>query len=139
MRGYLRRFSPRGGVDDFLTHWRQPTPYRWQILALSVALTFTVMVLFVPENQAKAPERPHVTYITTFEPGRTDAEIAASNQANQARQDRIEAELAAAEERKKQMYRDLGRATGVDVDAMERRLAEQRAAEKPGAQATGER
>ena len=123
MRGYWQRFSPRGGLEDFLSYWRQPTPYRWQILGVSVALTFTLMVLFVPESERIEPRHPDVTYISTFSPGRTDAEIIASNLANQKRQDALRAERAALEERKKQMYRDLGRATGVDVDAMERRIA----------------
>jgi uncharacterized protein (UPF0335 family) len=133
MRNYLRRMSPRGGVEDFLTYWRQPTPYRWQILGASVALTFTIMVLFVPEDQVAEPARPTVTYISTFAPGRSDAEIMASNIENQRRQDVLEAERAALEERKKQVYRDLGRATGVDVDAMERRIARERAAEQAAA------
>ena len=101
---YWRRLNPRGGLDDFLDYWRQPTPYRWQILGVSVALTFTLMVLFVPENQRAEPRRPEVTYISTFEAGRTDEQIRASNLVNQRRQDEL-------------------RATGVDVDAMEERIA----------------
>ena len=120
---YWRRLNPRGGLDDFLDYWRQPTPYRWQILGVSVALTFTLMVLFVPENQRAEPRRPEVTYITTFEAGRTDEQIRASNLVNQRRQDELRARRAALEERKKEMYRQLGRATGVDVDAMEERIA----------------
>jgi len=123
MRGYFGRFSPRGGFEDFLAYWRQPTPYRWQILGVSVALTFTVMVLFVPESERIEPRSPDVTYISTFAPDRTDEEIIASNIANQRRQDELRARRAALEERKKELYRQLGRATGVDVDAMEERLA----------------
>ena len=118
---YWRRLNPRGGLDDFLDYWRQPTPYRWQILGVSVALTFTLMVLFVPENQRAEPRRPEVTYISTFEAGRTDEQIRASNLVIQRRQDELRARRAALEERK--MDRQLGRATGVDVDAMEERIA----------------
>jgi hypothetical protein len=120
---YWRRLNPRGGLDDFLHYWRQPTPYRWQILGASVALTFTLMVLFVPENQRAEPRPPEVTFISTFEPGRTDEQIRASNLANQKRQDELRAQRAALEERKKDLYRKLGRATGIDVDAMEERIA----------------
>ena len=139
MRGYLQRFSPRGGFEDFLAYWRQPTPYRWQILGLSVALTFTMMVMFVPESQRKAPPRPDVTYISTFAPDRTDAEIEASNVANQQRQDELQAQRDALEERKKELYRKLGRATGVDVDAMERQIERDRAAEEAAAAARADR
>ncbi len=133
--GYWDRFSPRGGFEDFLAYWRQPTPYRWQILGVSVALTFTLMVLFVPESQRAEPRRPDVTYITTFEPGRTDAEIMASNVANQQRQDDLRAQRLELEERKKELYRRLGRATGIDVDAMEEQIAREREAEQAAAAA----
>ena len=132
---YWRRVSPRGALDDLLGYWRQPTPYRWQILGLSVALTFTVMVLFVPENQRVEPRPPDVTYISTFAPGRTDAEIIASNVANQKRQDELRAQRAALEERKKELYRQLGRATGLDVDEMEEQIERERVAEEAAAAA----
>jgi hypothetical protein len=134
---YMNRFSPRGAVDalsDLLDYWRQPTPYRWQILGLSVAITFTLMVLFIPETQRAEPRRPDVTYISTFAPGRTDEEIAASNLENQKRQEELEAQRLAREEARKERARILGRATGIDVDALEaqmkRRLAEQEAAQE---------
>jgi hypothetical protein len=145
MRGYWNRFAPRGALEDLVSYWRQPTPYRWQILTVSVALTFILMVLFVPESQRAEPRPPDVTYISTFEPGRTDAEIMASNIENQRRQDELRAQRAALEERKKELYRRLGRATGVDVDAMEeqiareeRELAASEAAAAKAAEATAE-
>ena len=133
--GYWDRFSPRGGFEDFLAYWRQPTPYRWQILGLSVGLTFTLMVLFVPESQRAEPRHPDVTYISTFAPDRTDAEIAATNVENQQRQDELRAEREAREERVREAYRQLGRATGLDVDAMEEQIARERAAEEAAATA----
>ena len=133
--GYWDRFSPRGGFEDFLAYWRQPTPYRWQILGLSVGLTFTLMVLFVPESQRVEPRPPDVTYISTFAPDRTDAEIAATNVENQQRQDELRAEREAREERVREAYRQLGRATGLDVDAMEEQIARERAAEEAAAAA----
>jgi hypothetical protein len=147
---YLQRFNPRGAFEDLVGYWRQPTPYRWQILALSVALTFTGMVLLIPESQRQPPKHPTVTYISTFEPGRSDAEIAASNLANQKRQDELDAQRAAAEERRKERVRALARATGIDVEAMERQIARDKARDEAAAaraerareqsnQATGDR
>ena len=139
MRFNWSRYSPRGGFEDFLAYWRQPTPYRWQIMTLSVALTFTLMVLFVPESERIEPRRPDITFITTFEPGRTDEQIRESNVENQARQEVVEAQREALEERKRQLYRDLGRATGVDVDAMEERIEADRAAQAAEAALRAER
>ena len=130
---YWRRLSPRGAIGDLVEQWRQPTPYRWQILGVSVAATFTMMVMLIPESQRAEPRRPEVTYISTFEAGRSDEEIVASNVANQQRQDELQARRDALEERKKELYRNLGRATGVDVDAMERRIERERAAEAAAA------
>ncbi|MBT2135071.1 hypothetical protein KK137_12095 [Croceibacterium sp. LX-88] len=132
---YWRKVSPRGAIEDLIDLWRQPTPYRWQILGVAVAMTFTMMVVFIPESQRVEPKRPHVTYITTFDPNRTDAEIVASNIENQKRQDKRRAELEALAERKKEAYKALGRATGIDVDAMEADIKREQAAEKAAADA----
>lgn len=135
---YSQRFSARGTFDalsDLLEYWRQPTPYRWQILGFSVALTFTLMVLFIPESELKEPARPDVTYISTFEPDRTDEQIEASNIENQKRKEALEAERAARAERKREAYKALGRATGLDVEAMERQIERDRAAEEAAAAA----
>ena len=121
---YWRNISPRGAIADLIDFWRQPTPYRWQILGLSVALTFTMMVLLIPESQRVPPPRPQITFITTFEAGRSDDEIVASNIENQKRQDRIEAEMKARAERRREAFRALGRASGFDVDALEKQYAD---------------
>jgi len=48
---FWRRISPRRAVEDFAGEWRQPTPYRWQILGLAVAGTFAMMILFIPKSE----------------------------------------------------------------------------------------
>lgn len=127
---YWSRISPRGAVGDIVELWRSPQPYRWQSLGAAVAITFTLMMLLIPESQRKAPAKPEVTYITTWQEGRTDAEIIASNLENQARKEEAAALQAARIERRKELYRALGRATGLDVDEMERQIAEEEAAEQ---------
>jgi len=130
---YVHRFSPTAAASalgDLLAYWRQPTPYRWQILTVSVGLTFALMVLFIPESQRVEPRPPDVTLISTFEPGRSDAEIMASNLENQKRQDDLRARREAAAERKREAYKTLGRASGFDVEAMERQIERERAAEE---------
>jgi hypothetical protein len=126
--GFWRRISPRTAVQDFAQEWRQPAPHRWKVLGVSVAATFFIFMVFVPESQRIEPRPPQVTWITSFAPDRTDDEIAASNLVNQRRQDELAARLARREEIRKNLYRELGRATFVDVDAMERQIAEQEAA-----------
>ncbi len=127
---FWRNISPKGAIGDFVDVWTQPTPYRWQVLGLALAITFTIFAVAIPESQRGEPSRPTVTYITSFAPDRADEEIIASNLANQRRKEELAAQREAAEERRRDLYRALGRATGLDVDEMEREIAAERAAEE---------
>ena len=133
MKRFLRLFSPKRAVGDFVDHWKQPTPHRWQILGVAAALTFAMFMLFVPESQRIKPARPEITYISTWDEARTRDEIIASNVAHQERKDRIEALMEERAEVRKEMYRQLGRATFIDVDAMERELEAETAAQEAAA------
>lgn len=124
------RFNPGTGIVDFWSEFRKPTPYRWPILGVSALFTCSLLYAVTKERYYYPPERPTIEYITSFEDGRSDAEIAASNEENQRRQDAIAAELEEIAERKRDLYRSLGRASGMDVDAMERQIAAERAAEE---------
>jgi len=130
MRKYLHLISPRRAVADFAGEWRQPSPHRWKVLGVSIALTFFIFMMFVPESQRVEPRPPTITWITTYAPGRTQAEIIASNLAHQRQQDEIERRLAQREEIRRELYRELGRASGMDVDKMEREIERDRAAER---------
>jgi hypothetical protein len=103
------------------------------VLGLSVALTFTMLVVLIPGSQRAEPRPPKVTWITSFEEGRSDAVIQASNRANQLRQEQLARERAEREEQAKAAARRLGRATGIDVDAMEADIKRREAAQKAAA------
>lgn len=122
---YWRRISPRGAISDFIEEWRRPQPYRWQILGLAVAITFAGMVFLVPESEPIPPARPEVTYITTWQEGRTDEEIAASNAANQARKKEAARLAEERQARRREAFRALGKASGFDVDELERQFSEE--------------
>jgi hypothetical protein len=123
------RFNPAGGIADFWTEIRRPTPYRWPILGLSLLCSFGLLYWVMRESVLVPPAPPKVSFISTFEAGRSDAQIVASNIENQRRKERRQAEQAKRDEEVKAAYRALGRATGLDVDAMERRIAEEKKAE----------
>lgn len=128
----ISRYDPRGGIADFWHEFTRPNPYRWPILAVSALITGSLIYLFTHETVYAEPERPTVTYITTLAEGRSDADIAASNAENQLVQDALRRLDEQRAEQRKEIYRSLGRATGLDVDAME---AEIRAEEAAAAQA----
>jgi hypothetical protein len=132
---FWRHISPRRGVEDFVNEWRRPQPYRWRALGLAVAMTFALMMMLIPENQRVEPAKPQITYINSWRADRTDAEIIASNIENQRRQEELEAIYERRAELRKKLYRELGRATGLDVDEMEREIARQEMAERAAAEA----
>ena len=142
MRGHLpyngsmlskSRFNPGPGLADFWNEIRRPQPYRWPILALSI-LPVALMLLWARDSTVYAePERPKIEYITTLDEARSDAEILAENRANQAIKDLRAAEEARIAERKRDMYKALGAAAGMDVEEIERRAAAERAAAEAAA------
>ena len=126
MRSF-QRYNPTTGMADFWAYFRRPQPYRWPILIASSIPIIITLIWANSEAVLVPPERPKVMYISTLEPGRSDADIRASNLANQAEQDARQAEREAIEARKRELYRALGAASGMDVDAMERQAAAERA------------
>ena len=136
MKGFFRNISPRRAAVDFADQWQRPTPHRWQILGVAAAATFCIFMLFVPEGQRIQPAEPDVWYISTFAEDRSEAEIIAGNCANQRYQDQLAELLAESEERQRELYAALGRATFIDVDAMQAEIdAERAAAEAAGSDA----
>jgi hypothetical protein len=129
------RFNPKPGILDFWSEFRKPNPYRLPILLASMAPFGLIFYWLAGETVYKAPERPQITYITTFDPSRSDEEIIASNRANQEVKDLRVAREAEIAERKRELYKALGAAAGMDVEEMERRAEENRAAEAAAEQA----
>lgn len=109
------RFNPTPGIIDFWTEFKKPTPYRLPILLASTAPVLLLLWWATFEEYDRAPERPSVTYITTYAADQSEAEIIAKSKARQAIIDQRKAEREAAAARKREFYRELGRATGVDV------------------------
>lgn len=124
------RFNPAPGLFDFWSEFRRPNKYRWPILALSLIPVGLIMAWATKQEFYAPPERPRITYITTLEEGRTDAQIAAENAANQEIKDLRAAEEARLAKEKREIYKALGKATGLDVEAIERKAEAERAAEE---------
>ena len=129
------RFNPAPGILDFWAEIRKPTPYRWPILIVSALPVAGLLYYLAGETQYKDPEKPQITYITSFAPDRSDEEIMASNIENQEVKDLREARREEAAERKRDLYKALGAAAGMDVDEIDRRGEEARAQEEAERQA----
>lgn len=136
------RFNPASGLADFWNEFRKPNPYRWPILAASLVPAVLIFGWALSQTHYKDPERPKVTYITTFAEDRTIDEIIASNIENQQLKELRAAQEAEIAQTKREMYKALGAAAGMDVEAIEakaeaRRAAEAAAAEKKRAELLG--
>ena len=116
--GYWKDVNPVGMIADFRAVWKQAGHNRWRIAAVSTACTFGVFYLMV-NQEAKGPHLPpKVTYITVLPEHRSDAEIMDSNLANQQRKD------------VREMYKVIGRYSGMDVDKIAREAEADDAARK---------
>lgn len=127
------RFNPASGFADFWNEIRRPQPYRWPILALSIMPVAGMLYWGMNSTVYGEPERPKINYITTLDPARSDAEIAAENRANQEIKDLRAAEMTRIAQRKRELYKALGSAAGMDVEEIERRAEAERAAEEAAA------
>lgn len=115
---------------DFMEVVRQAGDNRWRIGFAALACTIAVFSVMMQEGGRGQPRPPEVTYITVWDPHRTEAQIIASNIENQRRKERLAAEQARRDEETRKVYKALGRASGMDVDAIEAKAKAERAAEE---------
>lgn len=133
------RFNLTSGLADFWNEIRRPTPYRWPILALSIMPVALMLYWGFNSTVYGEPERPKVTWITTLDQARSDAEIIADNRANQEIKDLRAAEEARIAKEKREIYKALGAAAGMDVEKIEREAEAERAAEEAKRRALAEK
>ncbi|EJL31571.1 hypothetical protein [Novosphingobium sp. AP12] len=129
--GYWKDVSPTGMVAEFRMVWKEAGNNRWRIAALSAACTFGVFYL-MSTQEGKAPHLPpKVTYISVLKAHRTDAEILAENVANQTNKEAWLREQARRDKDVRELYKTIGRVSGMDVDKIAREAdAEDAAREK---------
>ena len=128
--GFWADVKPIGMVADFIEVWKQAGAHRWRIAALSAACTFAVFAVMWQQEASGPHAPPKVTYITSWHADRTDEEIMASNIANQKRKEAYAAEQAKRDEEVRNIYKALGRLSGMDVEKIAREADAERAAEK---------
>lgn len=126
---FLKWLNPVPGVKDFASEFARPNPYRWRIAAVSAAATFAIFSVMWGEEMIGPPEKPDIIWISTLAPDRSDEEIIARNIANQKLKDQWAAEQAERDRKVKDIYRSLGRASGMDVEKIEAGAEAERAEE----------
>ncbi|WP_373487528.1 hypothetical protein [Blastomonas sp.] len=115
--GFLRDISPLRALADIKTFWFDQQPHKWAFIGLSLLATSTIFFAFVSESGFEREwKRPEIMWVTSLDPGRSDAQIAEENRANQAVQDKILAEQIARDEERKAQYRRLAEQFGMDTE-----------------------
>jgi hypothetical protein len=128
--GYWQHVKPIGMMADFREVWKQAGSNRWRIAALAAACTFGVFYMMSKQGGQAPHPPPEVTYITSFRPDRSDAEIRESNLHNQQLKEQFAAEQGARDEKVKDIYRTLGKMSGMDTEKIEAEAQAERKAEE---------
>jgi uncharacterized protein (UPF0335 family) len=125
-----REASPRGAIADIKTVYQQAGRNRWRIGVLAGVTTFGLFSVMVGQSWTKEREKPEVTYINSWPLDRTEAETKAFIEENQRLKEERAALEAKVEAETKEFWKALGRASGMDVEAIEAKAeAERKAAE----------
>ncbi len=123
-----RNVNPTGAIADFIAVWRSAGQMRWRFVLLAIVVSGILFSLIVREEQRIEPRPPEINYITSWRADRSQAEILTSNAANQRRQQWLAAEQAKRDLEVKNIYKAIGRASGMDVDAIDRQATAEQAA-----------
>lgn len=126
--GYWNHVNPTGMFSDFATVWKQAGHNRWRIAAVSAACTFGVFYLMSTQEGSAPHPPPKVTYISVLDEHRTDAEIMKENLANQENKEAWLREQARRDKDVRDLYKSIGRMSGIDVDKIAREAEAEEAA-----------
>ena len=117
----FRDVSFAGAGADLITFLRTPRQHRWLLVILACAPpAFIVMLFNLDVLEVTRPGEPEVTYIESWPADRSIKDIVASNLERQKIEDEQEAKI-------REAYKALGRASGMDVDRIEREAEAARA------------
>lgn len=130
-----REATPVGAIADLRAVYGQAGKNRWWLMGLAALSTIATFSLITKDSWKAARPLPEITYITSWPEHRTDAETQAFIKENQRRKEAREAAEAKLREEERKMYKALGRASGLDVDEMERRADADRARDEAAAKA----
>jgi hypothetical protein len=117
----FRNISFAGAGADLIAFLRTPRQHRWLLALLACAPPMIIVMLFnLDILETTQPGPPEIIYIESWPASRSLEQIKASNAERQKIEDVQEA-------RAREAYKALGRATGMDVDRIEREANEARA------------
>ena len=137
MANYLKNIRPGGAIADFRTVYRDAGPNRWRYVVLAALCTIgTFGIMVVTQNWKGERQLPEITYINSWPADRTEAETKAFILANQKKKEADAAREAAYAKDAQDLWMAVGKASGMDVDAIKRQAEADKAAAQAKADAT---
>ncbi|WP_088306691.1 hypothetical protein [Novosphingobium sp. B 225] len=127
---FIKNINPTGAITDFIAVFRQAGSNRWWITLLALAMTVGTFSIMTGESWKKQRPLPEITYITSWPADRTDAETQAFIVENQKRKEAAEKAQQAVDAELRGLWKSLGRASGIDVEAIDAKANKDRAAEQ---------
>ena len=126
---FFKDVSFKGATSDLILLLKTPRQHRWLLVILACAPPAFIVTLFnLDVLRISVPGPPEVIYIESWPADRSIKEIVASNLARQKLEDEQQARV-------REAYKALGRASGMDVDRIEREAEEARAKKAEAAKA----
>ncbi|MFM5917708.1 MAG: hypothetical protein ACKOOL_09265 [Novosphingobium sp.] len=128
---FLKNVNPSGAITEFRDVFRDAGPSRWRYAAAAALCTLGLFgTLAFTQNWVGDRKLPEIDYINSWPADRTEAETLAFIKANQKDKEAREKAQAEADAEAQRLWMAVGRASGMDVDAMKRRADAEKAAEK---------
>ncbi|MDL2351457.1 MAG: hypothetical protein QFC78_01270 [Pseudomonadota bacterium] len=128
---FLRNVNPTGAVTEFASVFRDAGPARWGYAALAALCTVGIFgTLTLTQNWIGERRLPEITYINSWPADRTEAETKAFIAANQKKKEAREKAQADADAEAQRLWMVVGRASGMDVDAIKKKADAEKAAAK---------
>ena len=118
---FFKDVTFKGAASDLIEFLRMPREHRWLLVILACAPPAFIITIFnLDILRISQPGPPEVIYIESWPADRSIKEIVASNLARQKIEDEQQAKI-------REAYKALGRASGMDVERIEREAEEARA------------
>lgn len=105
---FLERLSPLRAWRDLRLFLSYRQPYELIFLALAIIVTTVVIAAFYVDSKIEKPYKPpEITYFESWPASRTDAQIKAQQAIDQAKKEKLMAELKAKQEERKAEFKRL--------------------------------
>lgn len=127
---FIRHINPTGAISDFRTVFRDAGSNRWRIAVLAALTTIGIFSVMAGESWKRPRPLPEIIYITSWPLDRTEEETRAFVAANQKRKEAREKLQQEQDQVGRDMWKTLGKVSGMDVDKLARQAEAERTAEQ---------